>query len=72
MIGKYLYIRFNKLSELDLEDTIAHKIFAWYYFATVALCWQANCKKAQAKEKMLLKKSREEVKAAEGSITAKS
>jgi hypothetical protein len=28
-----------------------HQIFAGYYFAAVALYWQANCNKAQAKEK---------------------
>jgi hypothetical protein len=55
-----------------LEGATPHQIFAGYYFAAVALCWQANCIKAQAKEKMLLKNSREEVKAGEGGITAKS
>jgi hypothetical protein len=48
-------------------------MFAVYYFPEAVLCWQANCKIAQAKEKMfLLKKSREEVKVSEGGITVKS
>jgi hypothetical protein len=31
------------------------QIFAGYYFAEAVLCWQVNCIKAQAKEKMLLR-----------------
>jgi len=55
-----------------LKGTTPHQIFAGYSFAAVVLCWQANCIKAQAKEKMLLKNSREEVKAGEGGITIES
>jgi hypothetical protein len=55
-----------------LKGTAPHQIFTGYYFAAVALCWQVNCIKAQAKEKMLLKNSREEVEAGEGGITVKS
>jgi len=60
------------LSGLILEGTIAHQIFSGYYFAAVALCWQANCIKAQAKEQKLAKNEREEVKAGKGGITVKS
>jgi hypothetical protein len=49
-----------------------HQIFAGYYFAAVALYWQANCNKAQAKEKKACRNAREEVKALEGGITVKS
>jgi hypothetical protein len=59
------------LNELNLEGTIAHYLFAEYYFAAVALCWQANCIKAQAKEKKSSKNAREGVKTVEGGITAK-
>ncbi len=51
---------------------MAYHIFAGFFFDAVTLCWQANCIKAQAKEKMLLKNSREEVKAVEGGITIES
>jgi len=57
---------------INLKDTAPHQIFAGYYFAEAVLCWQVNCIKAQAKEKMLLKNSREEVKAGEGGITIES
>jgi type IV pilus assembly protein PilA len=46
-----------------LESTIAHQIFAGYYFTAVSLYWQANCNKAQAKEKKACRNAREEVKA---------
>ena len=49
-----------------------HQIFAEYYFAAVALYWQANCIKAQTKDKKLAENAREEVKAGEGGITIKS
>jgi hypothetical protein len=71
-MGKYLQIIFNNLSGLNLKGPTPHQILARYYFAAVALCWQANCTKARAKEKMFLKNSREEVEAGEGGITVQS
>ena len=70
--GWYLWIIFSNLSGFNLESPTLHQIFARYYFAEAVLCWQVNCIKAQAKEKMLLKNSREEVKAVEGGITIES
>jgi hypothetical protein len=71
-MGKYLQIIFNNLSGLNLKGPAPHQILARYSFTEVVLCWQANCIKAQAKEKMLLKNSREEVKEGEGGITIES